>query len=70
MAGARAEAERIGVPYLGGVPLLLAIRATGDAGLPIIASEPEGEAAEAYRSITENLLASIAVAASPRNGAE
>jgi ATP-binding protein involved in chromosome partitioning len=68
--GARAEAERIGVPYLGGVPLLLAIRETGDAGLPIIASEPEGEAAEAYRSITENLLASIAVAASPRNGAE
>ena len=65
--GARDEAARIGVPYLGGVPLLLAIRETGDAGLPIVASEPEGEAAAAYRAITENLLASIAVAAvSPR----
>ena len=64
--GARAEAGRIGVPYLGGVPLLLAIRETGDAGLPIIASEPEGEAAGAYRAITENLLASIAVSALAR----
>jgi ATP-binding protein involved in chromosome partitioning len=68
--GARDEAARIGVPYLGGVPLLLAIRETGDAGLPIIASAPEGEAAAAYRAITENLLASIAVAASHRSGAE
>jgi ATP-binding protein involved in chromosome partitioning len=68
--GARDEAARIGVPYLGGVPLLLAIRETGDAGLPIIASAPEGEAAAAFRAITENLLASIAVAAAPRNGAE
>jgi ATP-binding protein involved in chromosome partitioning len=64
--GARDEAARIGVPYLGGVPLLLAIRETGDAGLPIVASEPAGEAAAAYREITENLLASIAVAASVR----
>jgi ATP-binding protein involved in chromosome partitioning len=66
--GARDEAARIGVPYLGGVPLLLAIRETGDAGLPIIASEPDGEAAAAYRAITENLLASIAVAASAPAG--
>jgi ATP-binding protein involved in chromosome partitioning len=66
--GARDEAARIGVPYLGGVPLLLAIRETADAGLPIVASAPEGEAAAAFRTITENLLASIAVAASVRAG--
>jgi ATP-binding protein involved in chromosome partitioning len=64
--GAEAEAARLGVPYLGGVPLLLAIRETGDAGLPIVASEPDGEAAAAYRAITENLLASVAA----RAGAE
>jgi ATP-binding protein involved in chromosome partitioning len=68
--GARDEAARIGVPYLGGVPLLLAIRETGDAGMPIVASEPEGEAAGAYRAITENLLASIATVAAPHRGAE
>ncbi len=67
--GARDEAARIGVPYLGGVPLLLAIRETGDAGTPVVASDPEGEAAVVYRAITENLLASIATVASPR-GAE
>jgi ATP-binding protein involved in chromosome partitioning len=61
--GAQAEAARVGVPYLGGVPLLLAIRETGDAGLPIVASEPAGEAAAAYRAITENLLASVAARA-------
>jgi ATP-binding protein involved in chromosome partitioning len=65
--GAQAEAARAGVPYLGGVPLLLAIRETGDAGMPIVASEPAGEAAAAYRAITENLLASVAA---PRAGAE
>jgi ATP-binding protein involved in chromosome partitioning len=61
--GARDEAARIGVPYLGGVPLLLAIRETGDAGMPIVASAPDGEAAGAYRAITDNLLVSIAAVA-------
>jgi ATP-binding protein involved in chromosome partitioning len=65
--GAQAEAARVGVPYLGGVPLLLAIRETGDAGMPIVASEPAGEAAAAYRAITGNLLASVAA---PRAGVE
>jgi ATP-binding protein involved in chromosome partitioning len=62
--GAQHEAARIGVPYLGGVPLLLAIRETGDAGMPIVASAPEGEAAQAYRAIAENVVASMAMAAS------
>jgi ATP-binding protein involved in chromosome partitioning len=49
--GARAEAARIGVPFLGEVPLLLAIRETGDEGAPITASDPEGEAAQAFKAI-------------------
>jgi ATP-binding protein involved in chromosome partitioning len=49
--GARAEAARIGVPFLGEVPLLLAIRETGDEGAPITASGPEGEAAQAFKAI-------------------
>ena len=35
-----AEAERLGVPFLGEVPLALEIRETSDAGLPIVASAP------------------------------
>jgi ATP-binding protein involved in chromosome partitioning len=53
--GARAEAARIGVPFLGEVPLLLAIRETGDAGAPITASDPEGAAAQAFKAIAANL---------------
>jgi ATP-binding protein involved in chromosome partitioning len=49
--GAQAEAARIGVPFLGEVPLLLAIRETGDEGAPITASDPEGEAALAFKAV-------------------
>ena len=36
--GARHEAERLGVPFLGEVPLEMSIRETSDAGLPIVAT--------------------------------
>jgi ATP-binding protein involved in chromosome partitioning len=49
--GARDEAARIGVPFLGGVPLHLSIRARSDAGQPIVASEPESVYAQIYREI-------------------
>src|SRR4029079_14005595 len=38
--GARDEAERLGVPFLGEVPLDMAIRETSDAGSPIVVAEP------------------------------
>jgi len=57
--GAAAEAARIGVPLLGEVPLLLAIRETGDAGAPITATAPQSEAAAAFRTIAANVLASL-----------
>ncbi|MGO7668116.1 P-loop NTPase, partial [Rhizobium ruizarguesonis] len=40
--GARKEAERIGVPFLGEVPRTVNIRETSDAGTPLVASEPNG----------------------------
>ena len=51
--GARREAERLGVPFLGEVPLDMAIRETSDAGLPIVATQPDGPHAAAYRAIAE-----------------
>src|SRR5215217_6065887 len=42
--GARKEAERIGVPFLGEVPLTMDIRETSDAGTPVVVSNPEGAA--------------------------
>ncbi|MFN7009407.1 MAG: Mrp/NBP35 family ATP-binding protein [Allorhizobium sp.] len=53
--GARAEAERIGVPFLGEVPLTIAIRETSDAGSPVVVSDPEGPQAKVYREIADKV---------------
>jgi len=49
--GARREAEKLGVEFLGELPLHVAIRETSDAGTPIVASQPESDHAKAYRAI-------------------
>ncbi|MBS0535352.1 MAG: Mrp/NBP35 family ATP-binding protein [Proteobacteria bacterium] len=57
--GARHEAERQGVPFLGEVPLHMAIREKSDAGLPVVATEPEGPHAKVYRDIAARVLEQI-----------
>jgi ATP-binding protein involved in chromosome partitioning len=49
--GARQEAQRLGVPFLGEVPLHITIREKSDAGLPVVATDPDGEHARTYRDI-------------------
>lgn len=49
--GARQEAERLKVPFLGEIPLHMAIRTSSDAGTPVVDSEPNGVHAAIYRSI-------------------
>jgi ATP-binding protein involved in chromosome partitioning len=49
--GARHEAERLGVPFLGEIPLHMSIRATSDSGNPVVDSEPDGPHAAIYRAI-------------------
>jgi len=49
--GAKAEAERINVPFLGEVPLTISVREMSDAGTPIVAMEPDGPVAKIYRDI-------------------
>ncbi|WP_337266235.1 Mrp/NBP35 family ATP-binding protein [Oryzifoliimicrobium ureilyticus] len=53
--GARREAERLGVPFLGEVPLTMDIRETSDAGTPLTVSEPHGVVAEIYRTIAKKV---------------
>ncbi|HTS42487.1 MAG TPA: Mrp/NBP35 family ATP-binding protein [Xanthobacteraceae bacterium] len=53
--GARHEAERLKVPFLGEVPLEMTIRETSDAGLPIVATKPDSPQAAAYRAIAERV---------------
>jgi ATP-binding protein involved in chromosome partitioning len=53
--GARLEAEKLGVPFLGEVPLHMSIRATSDAGTPVVDSEPDGPHAAIYRVIGQKV---------------
>jgi len=63
--GARHEAERLGVPFLGEVPLAMTIRETSDAGLPVVATEPDGPHGTAYRAIAQKVREQIGAAARP-----
>ncbi|QIG91259.1 MULTISPECIES: Mrp/NBP35 family ATP-binding protein [Bradyrhizobium] len=49
--GARHEAEKLGVPFLGEIPLHIAIRTASDSGTPVVESEPDGPHAAIYRAI-------------------
>lgn len=57
--GARHEAEVLGVPFLGEVPLALTIREHSDAGHPVFAAEPQGPHAQAYREIAGRVKAGL-----------
>jgi ATP-binding protein involved in chromosome partitioning len=54
--GAREAAPDLGLPFLGEVPLVMAIRETSDAGRPVVATAPDGPEASAYRAIVAELL--------------
>jgi len=57
--GARLEAQRLGVPFLGEVPLNMTIRETSDAGRPVVATDPDGPQARVYREIASKLWANL-----------
>jgi ATP-binding protein involved in chromosome partitioning len=63
--GARAEAERLGVPFLGEVPLHMDIREKSDSGQPVVASVPDGPHAQAYRDIAARVRDGLQVAGRP-----
>jgi ATP-binding protein involved in chromosome partitioning len=58
--GARHEAERLGVPFLGEVPLHMEIRERSDAGLPVVATVPDGPHARIYRDIAAKVRDQLA----------
>src|ERR1700693_5783922 len=60
--GARHEAERLGVPFLGEVPLDIAIREKSDARTPGVGSAPDSENAKIYRDIAAHVRDGLQVA--------
>jgi ATP-binding protein involved in chromosome partitioning len=66
--GARREAERLGVPFLGEIPLAMPIRELSDSGHPIAAADPDGPHAQAYMAVARQVRDALAgpVRAAPR----
>jgi ATP-binding protein involved in chromosome partitioning len=63
--GARREAERLGVPFLGEVPLDMTIRETSDSGRPVVATDPDGPQAAAFRAIAAKVRDQLRGGSSP-----
>ncbi|HMS88030.1 MAG TPA: Mrp/NBP35 family ATP-binding protein [Acidimicrobiales bacterium] len=60
-AGGGAElAHKLDVPLLGQVPLLNDLREGSDSGHPVMATDPEGEAARAFAGIAEQIDVALA----------
>jgi ATP-binding protein involved in chromosome partitioning len=60
-AGGGAElAARLGVPLLGKVPLVPELRSGSDSGTPIVAAQPDGEAAAVFADIAEAIDVELA----------
>jgi len=64
--GARREAERLKVPFLGEVPLHMDIREKSDAGLPVVATEPDSPHAKIYRDIAAKVRDQLSASAAGR----
>jgi ATP-binding protein involved in chromosome partitioning len=57
--GAEAEAQRLGVPFLGGVPLDMEVRLRSDTGQPITATLPDSAHAQIFREIAKRTWAEL-----------
>lgn len=61
--GARAEAEKLDVPFLGEVPLTMDVREASDAGRPVVATAPDSPSADVFRTIAANAWSELERAA-------
>lgn len=57
--GAEADAHRLGVPFLGAIPLHMTIREMSDAGTPVVVSDTDGPHAKAYMNIALKIAARL-----------
>ncbi len=59
--GAERAAQRLGVPFLGAIPLHEDVRVESDAGAPIVVSRPDSPAAKAFRALAEQVAARTSI---------
>jgi ATP-binding protein involved in chromosome partitioning len=61
--GGERMAQELGVPFLGGIPIYQPIREGGDAGVPLLISEPDAPAAKAIVEVAARAAAQVSIAA-------
>ncbi len=61
MGGARRYALRMGIPFLGEIPLDTAIRSASDTGTPLVVSHPDSPSARAFLQAADNLAAQVSI---------
>jgi len=59
--GAEIAARKLGVPYLGAIPLEVAIREDSDRGTPIVVSRPDSAGARAFREMASQIAARTSI---------
>jgi ATP-binding protein involved in chromosome partitioning len=59
--GTERAAQRLGVPFLGAIPLHEDIRVEADGGAPIVVSKPDSEAAKAFRDVASQVAARTSI---------
>lgn len=58
--GGRTEAERLNVPFLGEIPIFMEIREGGDKGVPVVVSQPQTPAGQAFIAVARHLSENLA----------
>jgi ATP-binding protein involved in chromosome partitioning len=66
--GAHRESERLGVPFLGEVPIDSSIRAGGDKGIPIVVSDPQAPQSIAFSKIAAAVARELEGSERPPDG--
>lgn len=64
--GARSEAQRLNIPFLGEVPLNMTIRELSDAGRPVVAADPDGPHARIYKGMAQQVWTALSGGAAAR----
>ncbi len=57
--GGQKAAEKLGVPFMGAIPIDLAIRVGGDEGMPIVAANPDSPQAKTFVDIAAKIMAAL-----------
>ncbi len=57
--GGRSMAGQLGMPFLGEIPIFPEIRAGGDAGTPVVVSQPDGKPGQAFLAVARQILQGV-----------